>query len=89
MCSSKVFLLRVSLAFISVYVKPSSSQTSVAVVVFPTPGEPDRSAALKDDPSWSLLIKEAVQNKKAYNYDSITNILSISDRRVKQIHQSS
>ena len=63
MCSSKVFLLRVSLAFISVYVKPSSSQTSVAIVVFPTPGEPDKRAALKDDPSWSLLKKKAVQNK--------------------------
>ena len=32
-------------------VKPSSSQTSVAVVVLPTPGEPDRRAASKDDPS--------------------------------------
>ena len=52
MCSSVVFLLRVSLAFISMYVKPSSSQTSVvAVVVLPTPGELDRRAALKDDPS--------------------------------------
>ena len=64
MCSSMVFLLRVSLAFISMYVKPSSSQTSVAVVVLPTPGEPDRRAALKKDQSWSLLKKKAVQNKK-------------------------
>ena len=63
MCSSKVFLLRVSLAFTSMYVKPSSSQTSVAIVVSPTPEEPDRKAALKDDPSWSLLKKEAAQNK--------------------------
>ena len=45
------------------YVKPSSPQTSVAVVVLPTPGEPDRRAAFNDDPSWSLLKKEAVQNK--------------------------
>ena len=85
MCSSKVFLLRVSLAFISMYVKPSSSQTSVVDVVLPTSVEPDRRAALKDDPSWSLLKKEAVQNKNAYNCDSITNILTtcISDCRVK------
>ena len=85
MCSSKVFLLRVSLAFISMYVKPSSSQTSVADVVLPTPGKPDTRAALKDDPSWSLLKKEAVQNKNAYNCDSITNILTtcISDCQVK------
>ena len=85
MCSSIVFLLRVSLAFISMYVKPGSSQTSVADVVLPTPGEPDRRAALKEDPSWSLLKKEAVQNKNAYNCDSITNILTtcISDCRVK------
>ena len=62
-CTSKVFFLRVSLAFISVNVKPSSSQTSVAVVVLPTPGEPHRRAAFKDDPSWSLLKKKAVQNK--------------------------
>ncbi|RMX54356.1 hypothetical protein pdam_00018404 [Pocillopora damicornis] len=48
-------------------VKPSSSQTSVADVVLPTPGKPDTRAALKDDPSWSLLKKEAVQNKNAYN----------------------
>ena len=85
MCSSKVLLLRVSLAFISMYVKPSSSQTSVADVVLPTSVEPDRRAALKDDPSWSLLKKEAAQNKNAYNCDSITNILTtcISDCRVK------
>ena len=85
MCSFKVFLLRVSLAFISMYVKPGSSQTSVADVVLPTPGEPGRRAALKDEPSWSLLKKEAVQNKNAYNCDSITNILTtcISDCRVK------
>ena len=85
MCSSKVFLLCVSLAFISVYVKPSSSQTSVADVVLATPGKPDTRAALKDDPSWSLLKKEAVQNKNAYNCDSITNILTtcISDCQVK------
>ena len=51
MCSSKVFLLRVSLAFISIYVKPGSSQTSVVNVVLPTPGEPDKRAALKEDPS--------------------------------------
>ena len=63
MCSSKVFLLRVSLAFISMYVKPNSSQTSVAVVVLPTPGEPDRRASFNDDPSWSLLKKKAVQIK--------------------------
>ena len=85
MCSSKVFLLRVSLAFISMYVKPSSSQTSVADVILPTPRKPDTRAALKDDPSWSLLKKEAVQNKNAYNCDSITNILTtcISDCWVK------
>ena len=85
MCSSKVFLLCVSLAFISVYVKPSYSQTSVADVVLPTPGKPDTRAALKDDPSCSLLKKEAVQNKNAYNCDSITNILTtcISDCQVK------
>ena len=85
MCSFKVFLLRVSLAFISMYVKPSSSQTSVADVVLPTPRKPDTRAALKDDPSWSLLKKEAVQNKNAYNCDSITNILTtcISDGQVK------
>ena len=85
MCSSKVFLLRVSQAFISMYVKPGSSQTSVADVVLPTPGEPDRRAALKEDPSWSLLKKEAVQNINAYNCDSITNILTtcISDCQVK------
>ena len=62
-CSSKVLLLRVSLAFILMYVKPSSPQTSVAFVVLPTPGEPDRRAAFNDDPSWSLLKKEAIQNK--------------------------
>ena len=85
MCSSKVFLLCVSLAFISVYVKPSSSQTSVADVVLPTPGKSDTRAALKDDPSWSLLKKEAVQNKNVYDSDSITNILTtcISDCQVK------
>ena len=85
MCSSKVFLLHVSLAFISMYVKPSSSQTSVADVILPTPRKPDTRAALKDDPSWSLLKKEAVQNKYAYNCDSITNILTtcISDCQVK------
>ena len=85
MCSFKVFLLRVSLAFISMYVKPSSSQTSVADVILPTPRKPDTRAALKDDPSWSLLKKEAVQNKNAYNCDSITNILTtcISDCQVK------
>ena len=73
------------LAFISVYVKPSSLQTSVADVVLPTPGKPDTRAALKDDPSWSLLKKEAVQNKNAYNCDSITNILTtrICDCQVK------
>ena len=67
------------------YVKPRSSQTSVADVVLRTPGELDRRATLKDDPSWSLLKKEAVQNKNAYNCDSITNILTtcISDCRVK------
>ena len=77
-------MLRVSLAFILMYIKPSSSQTSVADVVLPTPGRPDRRAAL-EDPSWSLLKKEAVQNKIAYNCDSITNILTtcISDCRVK------
>ena len=85
MCSFKVFLLRVSLAFISMYVKPGSSQTSVANVVLPTPEEPGRRAALKDEPSWSLLKKEAVQNENAYNCDSITNILTtcISDGQVK------
>ena len=85
MCSSKVFSLRVSLAFILMYIKASSSQTSVADVVLPTPGIPDRRAALEDDPSWSLLKKEAVQNKNAYNCDSITNILTtcISDCQVK------
>ena len=90
MCSSKVFLLRVSLAFILMYIKPSSSQASVADVVLPTPGRPDRRAALEDDPSWSLLKKEAVQNKNAYNCDSITNIRTtcIGDCRVKKIHQS-
>ncbi|RMX37580.1 hypothetical protein pdam_00007880 [Pocillopora damicornis] len=66
MCSSKVLLLRVSLAFISVYVESSSSQTSVAVVVFPTPEEPDKRAALKDDPYWSLLKKKAAQNKNIW-----------------------
>ena len=73
------------------YVKPSSSQTSVAEVVLPTPRKQDTRAALKDDPSWSLLKKEAVQNKNAYNCDSITNILTtcISDCQVKSIHQSS
>ena len=78
-------MLRVSQAFISMYVKPGSSQISVADVVLPTPGEPDKRAALKEDPSWSLLKKEAVQNKNAYNCDSITNILTtcISDCRVK------
>ena len=66
-------------------VKPRSSQTSVADVVLRTSGELDRRATLKDDPSWSLLKKEAVQNKNAYNCDSITNILTtcISDCRVK------
>ena len=85
MCSSMVFLLHVSLAFISMYVKSSSSQTSVADVILPTPRKPDTRAALKDDPSWSLLKKEAVQNKNAYNCDSITNILTtcISDCQVK------
>ena len=63
MCSSKVFLLRVSLAFSSMYVKPSSSQTSVAVVVLPTPGEPDRRASFNDDSSRSFLKKKAVQIK--------------------------
>ena len=78
-------MLRVSQAFISMYVKPGSSQISVADVVLPTPGEPDKRAALKEDPSWSLLKKEAVQNKNAYNCDSITNILTtcISDCQVK------
>ena len=83
-------MLRVSLAFILMYVKPSSPQTSVAVVVLPTPGEPDRSAAFNDDPSWSLLKKEAVQNKNVYfhvlkMFDSITNTLTtcISDCRLK------
>ena len=67
------------------YIKASSSQTSVADVVLQTPGIPDRRAALEDDPSWSLLKKEAAQNKIAYNCDSITNILTtcISDCRVK------
>ena len=78
-------MLRVSLAFILMYIKASSSQTSVADVVLQTPGIPDRRAALEDDPSWSLLKKEAAQNKIAYNCDSITNILTtcISDCRVK------
>ena len=49
------------------YVKPRSSQTSVADVVLRTSGELDRRATLKEDPSWSLLKKEAVQNKNAYN----------------------
>ena len=77
-------MLRLSLAFILMYIKPSSSQTSVADVVLPTPGRPDTRAAL-EDLSWSLLKKEAVRNKIAYNCDSITNILTtcISDCRVK------
>ena len=44
----RLFLLRVSLAFNSMGVYPSTFATRLAVVVFPMPGGPEISAALKE-----------------------------------------
>ncbi|TKR89488.1 hypothetical protein L596_013585 [Steinernema carpocapsae] len=49
--ASRHFLLRASDAFVSSISIPSSLQAIAAQVVLPMPGGPERSAALKADPS--------------------------------------